>query len=162
MSEEGRTQILGRFGPGAPLNIISLLTEKPVNRASIEAITSLTTVVITAQDFNFLLNNFLDFSNLMLAVFAQRMAGMTDLAANLSLYTVRARLANFLMELAGLPETTGGWTQDEIAAQIGSVRDVVGRILRDFEAQGLIKRDRQQITLLDHQGLVKIAEQMEH
>lgn len=159
MNEEGRLQVLGRFGDGAPLNIISLLTDAQVNRASIEALTSLTTLIITAKDFNFFLKHYLDFSNLLLHVFAERMAGMTDLAAMLSLYSVRARLAQFLMELAERPNLAGGWTQDEIAAQIGTVRDVVGRILRDFENQGLIKRDRQNITLLDRTGLQNIAEQ---
>lgn len=159
MSEEGRLQVLGRFGNGAPLNIISLLTNARVNRASIEALSSLTTLVITAEDFDFFLKHYLDFSNLLLKVFAERMAGMTDLAAILSLYSVRARLAQFLMELAELPNMHGGWTQDEIAAQIGTVRDVVGRILRDFEDQGLIQRDRQNIILLDRKGLSAIAEQ---
>ncbi len=157
MSEDGRTQVLGRFGRGAPLNIISLLMDTRLNRASIEALTELKTLIIAVEDFNDLLKNYLDFSNLMLRIFAQRMAGMTDLAASLSLYSVRARLAQFLMELADLPNTAGGWTQDEIAAHIGTVRDVVGRILRDFSAQGLIERDRQQITLLDRQGLMDIA-----
>jgi CRP/FNR family transcriptional regulator, cyclic AMP receptor protein len=161
MSEEGRLQILGRFGPGAPLNIISLLMDRPVNRASIEALTSLTALVITAEDFIFFLHNCIDFSNMMLKIVAQRMAGMTDLVASLSLYSVRARLAQFLMELADHPYTAGGWTQEEIAAQIGTVRDVVGRILRDFIAQGLIERDRQQITLLDRQRLMDIADQQE-
>jgi CRP/FNR family transcriptional regulator, cyclic AMP receptor protein len=161
MSEDGRAQVLGRFGRGAALNIISLLMNIRLNRASIEALTSLKALIIAAEDFDHLLKSCLDFSNLMLEIFAQRMAGMTDLAASLSLYSVRARLAQFLMELADLPATAGGWTQDEIAAHIGTVRDVVGRILRDFTAQGLIERDRQQITLLDRQGLKYIANQRE-
>jgi len=161
MGEDGRVQVLGRFRQGAPLNIISLLAEDRVNRASIEALTVVNTLVLSADDFDYLLNHYLDFSNLLLQTFAQRMAGMTDLAASLSLYSVRARLAQFLMELADLPDTINGWTQDEIAAHIGTVRDVVGRTLRDFEAQGLIRRDRQQITLLDRSGLETVAEQKE-
>jgi CRP/FNR family transcriptional regulator len=161
MSEDGRLQVLGRFGRGAPLNIISLLGDDRVNRASIEALTPLAVLVFRAEDFHHLLNHHLDFSNSLLQVFAQRMTGMTDLAASLSLYSVRARLAQFLIELAGLPETAGGWTQDEIAAQIGTVRDVVGRLLRDFESQGFIRRDRQHITLLDRNGLEAVAAQQE-
>ena len=161
MGEDGRLQVLGRFGRGAPLNIISLLTDDRVNRASIEALTAIEVLVLRADDFDYLLNHCLDFSNLLLQIFAQRMAGITDLAASLSLYSVRARLAQFLMELAELPDTANGWTQDEIAAHIGTVRDVVGRTLRDFESQGLIRRDRQRIMLLDRQGLETIAEQRE-
>ena len=61
---------------------------------------------------------------------AERMTKLTNLAAGLSLHTVRARLANFLIELANDPQTTDGWTQDEVAAEIGTVRDVVGRLMR--------------------------------
>jgi DNA-binding MarR family transcriptional regulator len=70
-------------------------------------------------------------------------------------------LAQFLIELADQPQAAGGWTQDEIAAHIGTVRDVVGRLLRDFESKGLISRERQKIFLLDRQGLRKEAEKYE-
>lgn len=158
MNKEGRIQVLARLGPGAPLNIISLLKEQRTNHASIESLTSATLLVIPAHEFDFLVNTYPDFSASLLNIFAERMANITNLAADLSLYTVRARLAQFLIELADQPQTAGGWTQDEIAAHIGTVRDVVGRLLREFESQGLISRDRQQIILLDKQGLMKQAE----
>ncbi len=95
---------------------------------------------------------------MLLRTFAQRMALMTDLAAGLSLHTVQVRLAQFLITLADDPNLAGGWTQDEIAAHIGTVRDVVGRLLREFESQGLIRREGQHITLLSREGLANIAE----
>lgn len=158
MNKEGRMQVLARLGPGAPLNIISLIKKSRTNHASIESLTSATLLVIPVNEFDFLLQNHPDFAVSLLNVFADRMANITNLAAELSLYTVRARLAQFLIELADQPQTASGWTQDEIAAHIGTVRDVVGRLLRDFESQGLISRDRQQIILLDKQGLMKQAE----
>lgn len=158
MNKEGRIQVLARLGPGAPLNIISLLKEQRTNHASIESLTSATLLVIPAHEFDFLVNTYPDFSASLLNIFAERMANITNLAADLSLYTVRARLAQFLIELADQPQTAGGWTQDEIAAHIGTVRDVVGRLLREFESQGLISRDKQQIILLDKKGLMKQAE----
>ena len=161
MSQDGRLQIIGRFERGAPLNIISLLVGDQHNRASIEALTELECLVLRVEDFNYLIEHCHDFSNLLLQTFAHRMAGMVNLAASLSLYSVRARLAQFLMALAERPEAADGWTQDEIAAQIGTVRDVVGRSLRDFEAQGLIQRYRGQITLLNRPGLEAIAEDRE-
>jgi len=76
----------------------------------------------------------------------------------LSLYAVRARLARFLIELADLTPSTAGWTQDEIAAHIGTVRDVVGRLLRDFEGAGLIQRQQGKIILLNREKLLEAAE----
>ena len=161
MNKEGRMQVLARLGPGAPVNIISLLKEDNLNHASVESLTPVKLFVLGANDFNYLLENHPDFSKVLLKIFAERMAKITDLASDLSLYTVRARLAQFLIELADQPQAAGGWTQDEIAAHIGTVRDVVGRLLRDFESKGLISRERQQIFLVDRQGLRKEAEKYE-
>jgi CRP/FNR family transcriptional regulator len=161
MNKEGRMQVLARLGPDAPVNIISLLKEDNRNHASVDSLTPVKLVVLGANDFNYLIENHPDFSKVLLKIFAERMAKITDLASDLSLYTVRARLAQFLIELADQPQAAGGWTQDEIAAHIGTVRDVVGRLLRDFESKGLISRERQQIFLLDRQGLRKEAEKYE-
>ena len=157
MNREGRTQVLARLGPGAPVNIISLLRSPRGNHASVEALTSATLLVLQALDFDFLVDHYPDFSSAMLRLFADRLAKMIDLAADLSLYPVRARLAQFLMDLADQPQAAGGWAQDEIAAQIGTVRDVVGRLLRDFESEGLIKRDRQQIILLNREEMQQVS-----
>lgn len=153
MNRDGRIQILARFGPGAPVNVISLLKDKRINHASVESLSPATILVISANDFDYLLKNHPDFSSALLRVFANRIAKITDLAADLSLYTVRSRLAQFLIKLADQPGSASGWTQDEIAAHIGTVRDVVGRLLREFESQGLIDRDHQKIILLNRQGL---------
>ena len=158
INREGRMQVLARLGPGAPVNVISLLKEERVNHASVESLTPATLLVINAFDFDFLLEHYPDFSSALLKIFAERLAKIIDLAADLSLYTVRARLAQFLIALADQSQAAGGWTQDEIAAHIGTVRDVVGRLLREFESQGLISRNRQEILLLDKQGLMKEAE----
>ena len=159
MNHEGRIQVLARFGAGAPLNIISMLSEDKTNHSSIETLTPVKTIVIDASCFNLLMEHHPDFSRMLLLTFAERMAKMVNLASNLSLHTVRSRLARFLIDLADQPQLAGGWTQDEIASHIGTVRDVVGRLLREFEAEGLIKRERQQIFLLNRSQLIKEAEE---
>jgi CRP/FNR family transcriptional regulator len=45
------------------------------------------------------------------------------------------------------------WTQEEIAAQIGTVREVVARTLRAFADAGLLRMERHRIVLLDRAGL---------
>ncbi|MBW6466987.1 MAG: Crp/Fnr family transcriptional regulator [Brevefilum sp.] len=158
MNPEGRIQVLARFSVGDPLNIISLLSKDQVNRATLETLSPVTLLALSAVDFSQLTSIYADFSSLLLQFFAERLTKITNLAADLSLYAVRARLARFLIELADLTPSPSGWTQDEIAAHIGSVRDVVGRLLRDFEAAGLIQRQRGQIILLDRQKLMAAAQ----
>ena len=157
-SLDGRIQVIARLSEGSPLNFISLLVEERLNQASIETLSPVRLLVLDAASFDRLHASYPDFSALFLRIVAGRMSQISELAANLSLYTVRARLAQFLISLADQPQIAGGWTQDEIAAQIGTVRDVVGRLLREFESEGLIARDRQKITLLDRAGLQKTAD----
>jgi len=161
MNPEGRVQVLARFKAGDPINVISLLTRDKVNRATIESLTPVTLLVLSAVDFDALINRYPDFSKLLLELFAERLSKITNLAADLSLYAVRTRLARFLIELADLTPSPSGWTQDEIAAHIGTVRDVVGRLMRDFEAAGLIERQHGQIILLDRKKLMAIANNKE-
>ena len=157
MNREGRVQVMARLTPGEPINLISLLTSARRNQATVETLSSATVLVLTAFDFDHLLRNYPDFTKILLQVFAERIARMSDLATGLSLHTVKSRLAHFLIDLANDPQFETGWTQDEIAAHIGTVRDMVGRLLREFEDQGLIKRDRHQIYLLDSEELLKLA-----
>jgi CRP-like cAMP-binding protein len=157
INPEGKIQVLSRLSDGDPVNVISLLMPERINRASVEALTPASVFVLAAQDFDALLTGCPDFSTVLLRHFAKRISHLTDLAADLSLLTVRARLARFLITLADGPENACDWTQDEIAAQLGTVRDVVGRILRDFESQGLIRRSRQHIILLDRAALFREA-----
>lgn len=159
MNTEGRVQVLARFTTGDPVNIISLLSEEKINRATIETISPTSFLVLQAKDFEYLISHYTDFSNFILQHLAARLSKITNLAANLSLYAVRARLARFLIELADLNPSPSGWTQDEIAAHIGTVRDVVGRLLRDFESAGLIQRQRGEIILQDRGRLTQISQE---
>ena len=160
MNLEGRVQVLARLTTGAPINLIPLLNKEKINLSTVEALTPAQLVVLTAADFDFLLTKYHDFSRALLRSFAERLQNMTQLAAGLSLYGVKTRLAQFLIDLANEPGAPYGWTQDEIATQIGTVRDVVGRILREFEDQGLIKRDRHQVILLNRKGLIDIVQKL--
>src|SRR5262249_10077750 len=44
-------------------------------------------------------------------------------------------------------------TQAEMAARLGTVREMIGRTLKNFEALGLIRLDRGQAAILDRRGL---------
>jgi len=158
MNSEGRVQVLSRLTTGAPVNLIPLLNNEKINLSTVEVLTPGQVLVLTAFDFDFILRKYPNFSIALLRSFAERLQNMTQLAAGLSLFSVRNRLAQFLIELGDKPSASYGWTQDEIAAQIGTVRDVVGRIMREFEDKGLIRRDRHQIFLLDRKGLIDIAQ----
>ncbi len=65
-----------------------------------------------------------------------------------------ARLAAFLLdELARTGETHLVVTHDEIARHLGSAREVVSRMLKYFEHEGLVALSRGSVDVLDRSGL---------
>lgn len=69
MNQDGRVQVLARFRVGDPINLISLLSQEHVNRATIETLTKSTLLVLAASDFNDLIRHYPDFSTLLLHQF---------------------------------------------------------------------------------------------
>jgi len=44
-----------------------------------------------------------------------------------------------------------------LADELGSVREVISRLLKEFESQGWVRLDRGQIQVLDPSGITKFA-----
>lgn len=157
VAPDGREQVLTRLGPGETFNTVPALGPEGKNHATVEAQTPSQLIVIAVDDFRQLVQTHADLAFALLQDFATRLDHLTDLVEALSLHTVRVRLARFLLERADEAGTGGRslqrWTQDEIAAHLGTVRDVVGRTLRSFVDTGLIRIDRYRIVLLDRAGL---------
>jgi CRP-like cAMP-binding protein len=121
-----------------------------------EALTDVTLYAISRADFLRLLDRCPELATVVLRNFATRLAHLTQLVADLSLRTVRARLARFLLEQSEA-EAPVRWTHAEIAAYIGTVRVVVSRTLRDFAAEGILNVQRQRIAVADRDALIREA-----
>jgi CRP/FNR family transcriptional regulator len=153
LSPGGREQVLARLGPGQTFNTVPPFQPHGVNHATVQALTPVTLYAITCEDFRRLVGECAELALAILQDFADRLDHLTDLVEDLSLRTVRGRLARFLLERADAGQVTRRWTQEEIAAHLGTVRDMVGRTLRAFADAGLVRMDRQRIVLLDREGL---------
>ena len=86
---------------------------------------------------------------------ARRVMHLMSLVEDLSLRSVVARLARHLVEQStGDVVSRRSWsTQSEIAAQLGTVPEVLNRALRSLTEEGLIQVERHQITVIDREGL---------
>ena len=158
LSPSGREQILARLSSGQSFNTVPPFHDQGVNHATVTAVTHVTLFAILRRDFRHLVGECPDLALAMLKEFATRLDHLTNLVEDLSVRTVRGRLARFLLERAEAGEVSRRWTQDEIAAQLGTVRDMIGRTLRAFSDAGLVRLDRQRIVLLDQMGLEAEAE----
>ena len=84
-----------------------------------------------------------------------------QLVEDLGLRNVQARVAHTLLAHAELKE--GQWvvprqawtTLDEMAARLGTVRDVLSRTINALEADGILRMERSQIIILDPQKLLE-------
>jgi CRP/FNR family cyclic AMP-dependent transcriptional regulator len=153
LSPSGREQVLASLGPGQTFNTVPPFQPDGVNHAAVEALTTVTVYVVSSADLRRLVSESPELALALLRDFAGRLDHLTNLVEDLSLRTVRGRLARFLLENANEKEAVRRWTQDEIAARLGTVRDMVGRTLRAFVDAGLVRMDRQRIVLLDRDGL---------
>ena len=70
-----------------------------------------------------------------------------------------ARLAAFLLEESGLQGTTSlAMTHEQIANHLGSAREVITRMLKYFQSEGLVHLSRGHVTLTDIHKLEDMAE----
>lgn len=70
-----------------------------------------------------------------------------------------ARLAAFLLEESGLDDTRElRLTHETIARHLGSAREVVTRMLKYFQAEGLVALSRGGVAILDERKLARFAE----
>jgi len=151
-SLEGREQVLAYLGPGEWFNLVPSLDGEP-NLASVEAVTSTTLYAIPCQRLLRIMSSHQDVALAVLKRLAAEVRRLSDMVEDLALHTVRTRLARFLLAQAEGTLPAQGWTQQEIAARIGTVREMVGRTLRAFADEGLIRRQRGRVVIVDRQGL---------
>jgi len=87
---------------------------------------------------------------------AENLRMLVNMVEELSFHQVTNRLARLISQLPA--EQLGGQsnphiTQDQLAARLGTVREVVARSLRELERSGAIRVQRRQIQVLDESVL---------
>ena len=149
LSVEGREYVLDYLGAGECLNLVPAL-DGGKNLATVEASTHATLYLLPCDRFLQIVQMHNEIAMSVLGYLAIRVRYLSNTIEDLALYTVRTRLARFL--LARVDNKALGarrWTQEEIASHIGTVRDVVGRTLRNFAREGLVRREQGHLLITD-------------
>ena len=159
-SANGREQVLSIDGPG------SSIAELPVfdggnYPASVTAIDDATLLFVSKQDFQALCLSHPQVALKVLRVVGSRLRRLVGIIEELSFTTVRHRLASFLLRLAqkeGKPSTEGvevslPISNQELASQIGTVRELVSRNLSRLQSEGILKIDGRTVTVFDLKAL---------
>lgn len=159
-SAGGREQVLSIDGPG------SSVAELPVfdggnYPASVSAVEDATLLFISKQDFQALCLTHPQVALKVLRVVGARLRRLVGIIEELSFTTVRHRLAAFLVRLAqregtriaeGI-EITLPASNQELASQIGTVRELVSRNLSRFQSEKLIQMDGRRIVIANLKAL---------
>lgn len=156
----GREQVLAVEGPG------SSIAELPVfdggdYPASADAVGDTETVFISRQAFQAFCLEHPQVALKVLAVVGSRLRRLVAIVEELSFATVRQRIIALLLRAA---ETEGKRTprgvqfslksgHQEIAFEIGTVRELVSRNLARLQAEGLIEMDGRKIVVKDLSAL---------
>ncbi len=157
-SLEGREQVLLIAKPSDTFNDVPVFDGGP-NPASASALEPSTVLIIPKAKLLSLMADS-PMALPILKVFAMRLRHLTVLVEDLSFRHVVSRLAKTLLELATTeqePSPIKRLTQDEMAAMVGTVRDVIGRALKTLEKAGAIKIEGQRILVVDTKKLKEMT-----
>lgn len=159
-SAGGREHVLSIEGPG------SSVAELPVfdggnYPASVTAVDDATLLFVSKQDFHALCLAHPQVALKVLKVVGGRLRRLVGIIEELSFTTVRHRLAAFLVRLgktsgkstAGEIEITLPANNQELAAQIGTVRELVSRNLSRFQSEGMLRIDGRTVIITNLKAL---------
>ncbi len=115
--------------------------------------------VVPRDSFRLVLRAYPDIAERGLLTLGIRLRQMIQLAGAQSLYSVRARLAAYLLEASsGRTSFRLDDTNDSIAGRLGTAREVVSRTLRYLKDVGVISLNGREVSVLNQPGLRRIAE----
>jgi len=129
--------------PGEYIGEMSLIDKKP-HSATVQAEVQTDVLVLGGADFTrCLLENTATMHNVLRGM-VQRLRNADRKIESLALVGVYGRVASVLLE--GIPENAGNIeyvrekiSRQDIAKMVGASREMVSRVMKDFEEQGLIQ-----------------------
>ena len=159
-SAAGREQVLSIEGPGGSVAELPVF-DGGAYPASVVTIEDSVLLFISKEDFQALCMTHPQVALKVLKVVGARLRRLVGIIEELSFTTVRHRLGAYLLRLAqsdgkrikeGVQVTLPANNQ-ELAAQIGTVRELISRNLSRFQAEGVLTVDGRTVVIRDLQAL---------
>ena len=164
-SMSGREQVLAVNVPGESIAEIPVFDGGPYP-ASAVAIEEVEMAYISRRDFQAHCMDHPEVALKVLQVVGSRLRNLVGIIEELSFTTIRQRLISVLIKLAqsdGKTTARGVEFQlpashQELANQLGTVRELISRNLMRLQAEGLLDVDARQIVVKDLRGLSALLE----
>ena len=157
LTEDGREIVLYRISHGdtCVLTTSCLLggVSYPAEGIAESAVRA---IVLPLSGFQHALAHSEEFTRFVFSSFGSRLSDLVVLVEEIAFGRVDRRLAQRLLDLAESPARVS-LTHQQIAVELGTAREVVSRLLKEFEHRGWVALHRGHIELLDRGALVRQA-----
>lgn len=157
-SESGRDIVLYRVeaGESCVLTTACLLAHEPYSAEGVTE-TEVTAVAIPRGAFDRLMASSKEFREFVLTAYARRITDLFRVIDDVAFGRIDVRLAGRLLSLASESDELAT-THQQLATELGTAREVISRVLNDFQKRGFIAQSRGKITLLDRPKIAQLAE----
>ncbi len=151
----GRELQLYRVGPGESCILSSscLLGHSNYHARGI-AVQEVEMLVLPATVFRTWLAEHETFRDYVFNLFSERLTDLMQLVSAVTFQKLDQRLAALLAAKSGTIHST----HQALADELGSVREIVSRLLKNFAEQGWVKLGREQIEVINAAALKKFSE----
>lgn len=120
------------------------------NPVNVEALETCSVWVVDSETLRGLILSHPQFAQKVLVNFGTMLRGMVRKVSEMAFYQVTHRLARLISELP--PDEMGAaslMTQEQMAARLGTVREVVARSIKELERSGAIQVENRRIRIVD-------------
>ena len=157
--KKAREVILATLQPGDHIGEMSLIDGEP-HSANVEAEVQTDALVLSGVDFNRCLSENSAMMSTVLRGLVQRLRSADRKIESLALMGVFARVANVLLDSAVPIDATGRIralkdkiSRQDIAKMVGASREMVSRVMKDFEEQGFVETRPDGVILVKERRL---------
>ena len=152
-SDTGREIVLYRVdaGESCVLTTACMLAEEAYNAEGV-AETDITAVVLPKAAFDRLVAEEEAFRKFVFAAYSRRLIDLLRVVDDVAFGQMDMRLAERLLALAGGDKEISA-THQQLASELGTAREVISRLLSDFQKREMIAQSRGRITLTDKTAL---------
>ena len=155
-SPSGRSMTLYRIGRGESCMLsMSCALSNPIHQASAMVEEDAWVITLRPDIFRRLMNDSEDARNYVFTQFALRMTDNMVLIEEVVFKRMDQRLADTLIERSQSGGEIIKMTHEELATELGTAREVISRLLKELELNGLVRLQRGSIEILDLKALSK-------
>lgn len=108
---------------------------------------------VAPEVFNELMLEYEPFRRFVFNLYSARLSEVMDLVEAVAFHKLDQRLAQLLVHRGPLIQET----HQKLADELGSVREIVSRLLRSFEGRGWVRLERERVSVLDLKSLAELA-----